>query len=77
MIPRPSTSSVSQHLLRHSYYGNRVPTSENRRRNSSEPQRIWASPDHLPPGTLDYITVAIDLGQRLHFCEYGWNPAYS
>jgi 8-oxo-dGTP pyrophosphatase MutT (NUDIX family) len=39
---------------------------------------IWASPDDLPPGTLDYISAAIDnLRQRLHFCEYGWNPAYS
>lgn len=39
---------------------------------------LWARADDLPPGTLDYISAAIDnLGQRLHFCEYGWNPAYS
>jgi hypothetical protein len=78
MIHRPPTSSVSQHLLRHKHHRNRLPTSENRRRNSGEPQRNWVSPDDLPSATLDYISAAIDnLGRGLHFCEYGWNLAYS
>ena len=39
---------------------------------------VWATPDDLPPGTLDYISAAIgNFGKGLHFCEYGWNPAYS
>lgn len=39
---------------------------------------VWAIPDGLPPGTLDYIGAAIDnLGQGLHFCEFGWDLAYS
>jgi 8-oxo-dGTP pyrophosphatase MutT (NUDIX family) len=34
---------------------------------------IWAAPDDLPPGTLDYIGAAIaNLSQGRHFCEYGW-----
>lgn len=38
---------------------------------------LWASPDDLPAGTLDYISAAIgNLGKGLHFCEYGWNNAY-
>jgi hypothetical protein len=64
--------------LHHSHHRNRDAISENRKHNSGEPQRIWADPDTLPPGTLDYISAAIDnLRQELHFCEYGWNPAYS
>jgi len=61
--------------LHHSHHRNRVAISENRRRNSSEPQRNWVSPDDVPPDTLDYISAAIDNpGQGRHFCEHGWNP---
>lgn len=45
-------------------------------RNSGEPQRKWADPNDLPPGTLDYIGAAIaNLTQGRHFCERGWEPA--
>jgi hypothetical protein len=55
---------------------NRLPTSENRRRNSGEPQRSWADPDDLPLGTLDYIGAAIaNLSQGRHFSEHGWEFA--
>jgi hypothetical protein len=66
-------SQVSQHLSHHSHHGIRAATSENPKRNSGEPQRNWADPDNLPPGTLDYISAAIaNLSQGRHFCEHGW-----
>jgi hypothetical protein len=72
---RPRTPPVPQHLLRHSHHRNSAAVSENRRRNSGEPQRMWAAPGDLPPGTLDYITAAIgNLTQKRHFSEYGWEP---
>ena len=38
---------------------------------------VWADPDDLPPGTLDYISAAIaNLSQGRHFCEHGWEPAF-
>jgi 8-oxo-dGTP diphosphatase len=37
---------------------------------------VWADPDGLPPGTLDYIGPAIaNLGRGCHFSEHGWDPA--
>lgn len=37
---------------------------------------VWAAPDDLPPGTLDYIGEAIgNLNRERHFSEYGWEPA--
>ena len=37
---------------------------------------VWADPDKLPPGTLDYIGAAFgNMRQGHHFCEYGWEPA--
>ena len=77
MIPRPPSSSVSQHLLHHSHHRNRAATSENRRGNSGEPQRMWAGPADLPAGTLEYISAAMaNLGQSRHFSEHGWEPAF-
>jgi 8-oxo-dGTP diphosphatase len=38
---------------------------------------VWADPDDLPPGTLDYIGSAIaNLSQDRHFSEHGWEPAF-
>ena len=59
MIHRRPTSFVSQHLLRHSHHRNRLPTSENRRRNSGEPQRIWAPFDQLPDSTWPYTAAGL------------------
>jgi D-ala D-ala ligase N-terminus len=54
------------------YVGSRVCASACARRNSGEPRRIWAVPDDLPPGTLDYIGAAIaNLNHGRHFCEHG------
>lgn len=37
---------------------------------------VWAAPDDLPPGTLDYISAAIgNLARERHYSEYGWEPA--
>lgn len=37
---------------------------------------VWAYPNDLPPGTLDYIGAVFgNLRQGHHFCEYGWEPA--
>jgi len=37
---------------------------------------VWANPDDLPLGTLDYIGAAFgNMRQARHFCEYGWEPA--
>ena len=37
---------------------------------------VWADPNDLPPGTLDYIGAAFgNLREGRHFCEYGWEPA--
>jgi hypothetical protein len=73
MILHPPTSSVSQHLLRHSHHRNKVPTSENRRRNSGEPQRIWADPARLPPDTVDYTAAVITAVEHgLTFTLNGW-----
>jgi 8-oxo-dGTP diphosphatase len=36
---------------------------------------VWADPDDLPPGTLEYIGAAIaNLSHGHHFCEHGWEP---
>lgn len=36
----------------------------------------WAAPDDLPPGTLDYIDVAIaNLSHGRLFCEHGWEAS--
>lgn len=38
---------------------------------------VWAAPDSLPDGTLDYIGPAMaNFSQRRHFCELGWKPAF-
>jgi 8-oxo-dGTP diphosphatase len=38
---------------------------------------VWADPDDLPPGTLDYISAAIaNPCQGRHFSEHGWEPAF-
>lgn len=38
---------------------------------------VWADPDDLPSGTLDYIESAIaNLGHGQHFSEHGWKPAF-
>ena len=37
---------------------------------------VWADPDNLPPGTLDYIGAAFgNMCHGQHFCEYGWESA--
>lgn len=37
---------------------------------------VWADPDDLPSGTLDYISAAIgNLAQERHFSEHGWEHA--
>lgn len=37
---------------------------------------VWAAPDDLPPGTLDYVGAAIaNLSEGRHFSEHGWEPA--
>ena len=59
MIPRPPSSSVSQHLLHHSHHRNRAATSENRRGNSGEPQRTWADPASPPANTVPYTAAAL------------------
>jgi hypothetical protein len=64
MMPRPPTSSVSQHLLHHSHHRNRVPNSENYRRNSGEPQRNSADPASLPPDTVDCTAAIINAVER-------------
>ena len=77
-FPRPRTSSVPQHLLRHSHNRNRAAVTENRKGNSGEPQRKWADQGDLPPGTLEYVSAAIsNLRQGRHFSEHGWEHAFS
>jgi hypothetical protein len=59
--------------LRHSHHRNRVATSENRRRNSGEPKRNWASPAHLPPDTVGYTGAVIGAVEHgLTFTLNGW-----
>jgi hypothetical protein len=70
---RTPTSSVSQHLLHHSYHRNKAAITENRRDNSSEPQRSWADPAALPPGTAEYTAAVITASERgLTFTLNGW-----
>lgn len=39
---------------------------------------VWADPEGLPSGTLEYISAAIaNLRQGRHFSEHGWAPAFS
>lgn len=36
---------------------------------------VWAEPDDLPAGTLEYISAAIaNLAAGRHFAEHGWEP---
>lgn len=73
MIPRPPSSSVSQHLLHHSHHRNRAAISENHRSNSNEPQRIWADPAWLPPDVVGYAAAVITAVERgLTFTLNGW-----
>lgn len=73
MVPCTPTSFVSQHLLRHGHHRNRVPTSENRRRNSCEPKRIWADHARLPPDTVGYAAAVIIAAEHgLTFTLNGW-----
>ena len=52
---------------------NRLPASENRRRNSGEPQRKWADPGDLPPDTVDYTAAIIKAAERGdNFVLNGW-----
>ena len=70
---RPRTPPVPQHLLHHSHHRNSAAVSENRRRNSGEPQRIWAVPANLPDDTLEYVTAAIANARADRwFSEHGW-----
>jgi hypothetical protein len=77
MIPRPPSSSVSQHLLHHSHHRNRAATSENRRGNSGEPQRIWAPIDQLPASTWPYTAAGIAqyrAGSPFSLHGFGFTP---
>lgn len=67
------TSSVSRHLLYHSRHRNRAATSENRRGNSGEPQRIWVDPARLPPDIVGYTAAIINAVERgTTFALNGW-----
>jgi hypothetical protein len=73
MIHCPPSSPVPQHLLHHSHHRNRAATSENRRGNSCEPQRIWADPAALPADTAEYTAAVITAAERgLTFTLNGW-----
>ena len=73
-LPRKSRPSpISQHLLHHSHHRNRAATSENRRGNSGEPKRNWASPARLPPDTVGYTAAVIGAVERgTTFYLNGW-----
>ena len=61
--------------MRHGHHRNRLPASENRKRNSGEPQRNWADPDSLPDDVLDYIGRALSsMRSGRVFDEFGWEP---
>jgi hypothetical protein len=59
--------------LHHSHHRNGAAISENRKRNSCEPQRKWADPAALPPDTAEYTAAAITAAERgLTFTLNGW-----
>jgi hypothetical protein len=59
--------------LHHSHHRNSADISENRRRNSCEPQRIWADPACLPPDIVGYAAAVITAVERgLTFTLNGW-----
>jgi hypothetical protein len=66
----------------HPLHGTRCTTSateqascqRNGMRNSGEPQRIWANPRQLPPGTAGYAAKAITaIEHGSHFTINGWD----
>lgn len=60
-LPRKSRPApVSRHLSHHSHYRNTATAAENCRGNSSEPKRIWAEPDRLPPDTFGYAVAIVN-----------------